>query len=176
MDLELRIYKLETEQRWRWLGPEKPEGVVAEFISFRDDNTFVSLTTPGAPARAEAWKTVRLSPVAGSTNDITRIAHSPVLEIRLYRIAPGKRESFTKFFAERCLEPLTRCGMAIDGQYESLDDETTSVWFRGFPDLLERDRRKAAFYESALWLDELEDVAFSMIEDYSNVLLVTPVQ
>ena len=43
------------------------------------------------------------------------------------------------------------------------------------PDLVERDRRKAAFYGSKLWLEELQDEAFSMIEDYTNVLLVAAV-
>jgi hypothetical protein len=48
---------------------------------------------------------------------------------------------------------------------------------RAVPRLVsERDRRKAAFYQSRQWLEELQDQAFSMIEDYSNVLLVAPLR
>jgi len=101
---------------------------------------------------------------------------SPVLELRQYRVFPGKRDAFAKFFRENCLQPLVEYGMKVYGQFDDVDDENVFTWFRGFPDLVERDRRKAAFYGSQLWLNELQDEAFSMIEDYTNVMLVMPVR
>jgi hypothetical protein len=117
----------------------------------------------------------RLAEVPEAPFDVGRMAESHVLELRQYRIAPGQRARFGKFFRERTLEAQARSGMNVCGQFDDLDDENVFVWFRGFPDLAERDRRKADFYQSAYWLDELQDEAFSMIEDYTNVLLVTRV-
>ena len=64
--------------------------------------------------------------------------------------------------------------MAFFGPFDDLDDEDVLTWFRGFPSLVERDRMKSDFYQSRLWLEDLEAEAFSMIADYSNVMLVTP--
>ena len=98
-----------------------------------------------------------------------------VVEYPPRRLAPGQRARFQRFFNERTLEAQERSGMSVCGQFVDLDDENLFVWLRGFPDLLERDRRKADFYQSAYWLHELQDEAFSMIEDYSNTLLLMPV-
>lgn len=179
MDFELRIYELETEQRWnflQWFQREVP-GAVARFISFRDDHTFVSLHEAGSavPVLPEMVRKLTVRRLAEAPFDAAMVAALPVIELRLYRIAPGMRARFRKFFNERTLDAQERSGMSVSGQFDDLDDENLFVWLRGFPGLLERDRRKADFYQSAYWLEELQDEAFSMIEDYSNVLLVTPV-
>jgi hypothetical protein len=180
MTFELRVYELETEKRWdflQWFGREA-RGAVARFISYRDDNTFVSLhdasdVVPAAPEMVKKLTVRRL--VQEAPFDPGRVAALPVIELRLYRIAPGMRARFRTFFNERTLEAQERSGMSVCGQFDDLDDENLFVWLRGFPDLLERDRRKADFYQSTYWLEELQDEAFSMIEDYSNVLLLMPV-
>jgi len=97
-----------------------------------------------------------------------------ILEIRIYRIRAGMRDRFIDFFESKTLAPQRAAGMEVLGQFRSLDDPNLFVWLRRFDDAEARDRQKAAFYEGALWKDELEDEAFSMIEDYSNVLLVEP--
>lgn len=181
MPLELRIYELETEQRWNFVQWSRREmhNVLARFISFRDDNTFVSLHSSGdvaeAPAMVKKLTVRRLAEVADAPFDAGRLGDSRVIEVRLYRVVRGQRARFLKFFRERTLDAQARSGMNVCGQFDDLDDENLFVWFRGFPDLAERDRRKADFYQSAYWLNELQDEAFSMIEDYSNVILVTPV-
>jgi hypothetical protein len=172
------------------------------FYSYRDDRTFVSLhvfrdAVERLKAREQLWEsaatrallqngrvpisklTVRnLAPAAGSAmldlDAVRALAESNVLEIRQYRIASGQRERFADFFAQRTLAAQEACGMRVHGQFNELDDESSFVWFRGFPDLIERERRKEAFYQSRLWFDELETEAFSMIEDYSNVILAMP--
>ncbi|MGE5803869.1 MAG: NIPSNAP family protein [Gemmatimonadota bacterium] len=97
-----------------------------------------------------------------------------VLEIRIYRIRPGRRDDFAEFFNTRTVAPQEANGMQILGQFKDLEDDNCFVWLRGFPDLETRDVQKAAFYDGDLWLKELEGEAFAMIEDYSNVWLVTP--
>jgi len=175
--------------------------VVGQFLAYRDDATFIWLQAFGGSeerlaSRERLWNDAEVQallatapplrsttvhnyvPAAASTiaspEDFGRIAESKLLELRQYRIAPGMRSRFATFFHEKTLPSQGEHGMAVYGPFESLDDGTTFTWFRGFPDLVERDRRKAAFYGSRLWLEDLQDEAFSMIEDYSNVLLVTP--
>lgn len=185
MEIELHIDELETERRWNYLQWHRGlDTVLGRFLAMRDDNTFVWLQKPGpspeAPAGLLRRSTVRaMRPAIGTTitkaDEFARLAESPVLELRQYRLVPGMRSRFAAFLRDRTLETHLRLGMAIYGPFEALDDENVLIWFRGFPDLVERDRRKTAFYQSAYWLEELQDEAFSMIEDYTNVLLVTPV-
>ena len=97
-----------------------------------------------------------------------------LMEIRIYKIRPGMRQKFIAFFEGKTIEPQEDCGMRIMGQFRSLQDDDTFVWLRGFENAEDRDKKKEAFYGGDLWLDRLEEEAFSMIEDYSNVLLVEP--
>ena len=205
MELQLRICEIGDERRWNFVDFFEREvmplherigigKILGGFLSFRDDETFVwlqgfrdreerlasrdsALMANAPPMRKEIIR--NLVPAAGSTitelEGFDGMEESPVLEIRQYRIRPGKRLRFAEFFRDRALPPHERLGMPIYGQFDSLDDENLFVFLRGFPSLLERDQIKAEFYQSRLWLEEMQDEAFSMIEDYSNVLLVTPI-
>jgi NIPSNAP len=192
MEAELRIYELDPEYRWNWTdwyGRTFANSLLGRFLSYRDDATFVSLhrapvdwneaVAASAPTPPRKSIVRRLVPAHGSTvtehEHFARIQDSPVLEIRQYRLVPGTRARFARFFHDRTLETHFERGMPIYGQFDAREDENLFVFLRGFPDLAERDRRKAAFYQSDYWLQELQDEAFSMIEDYSNVLLVMPV-
>ena len=97
-----------------------------------------------------------------------------VLEVRIYKIRAGMRDRFVEFFDERALAAQQEIGMRILGQFTSLEDETTFVWLRAFANEEERTHQKEAFYEGPVWKNELEAEAMSMIEDYSNVILVSP--
>jgi hypothetical protein len=170
--------------------------VLGTFLSFRDDARLVWLLGFRDAAERLAFSQHRelqdvlartpmpnresivrvVEPAIGCTiqsfEELRRMA-DPILELRQYRIAAGKRASFATFLRDRTLAEQTRLGMNVYGPFDDLEDANNLVWFRGFPDLVERDRRKAEFYQSRLWLNELQDEAFSMIEDYSNVMLVT---
>jgi NIPSNAP len=178
-DVELLICEVDMDYRWNWLQFAR-ERVPHVFLSLRDDRTFVGLraaagevSLDGGPSPMQRMTVRRLAPVSGC--DLARVTQSPVLEIRQYRIRPGQRARFAAFYRDRCIEPQTRCGIAVYDQFDNRDDENVFTFLRGFPDMVERDRRKNDFYRSPLWLNELQDEAFSMIEDYTNVLLVTPV-
>ena len=194
MEIEIHICDVGVERRRDWLEsfdrdfhPEHGR-VLGKFISYRDDATLVWMhgfddrserMTSHEKAPASISETIHnLAPAIGSTitslDQFDRV-NDPVLELRQYRIAPGMRARFATFLRDRTLEPQTRLGMNVYGPFDDLEDENVLTWFRGFPDLVARDRRKASFYQSELWLKELESDAFSMIEDYSNVMLVAPV-
>ena len=183
MDLELHIEELETERRWNRLEEFRGDGVLGRFLAYRDDNTFVWLGTVedrqsclSGQARLPVLHVKRDTVVhlRGEGAHLDRLAESPLIELRQYRLVPGVRRRFADFLRERAIPENERLGMPIHGPFDSLDDENVLVWFRGFPDLQERDRRKAQFYQGKLWLDELEAIAMPMIEDYRNVLLLTP--
>ena len=170
VEFTLHIEKVDPDHRWNRV--EALDGAFCRFLSCRDEATFAWFGEPdGGP--------LRLATTTGSTltkrHDFRALHQSPLLEIRQYRIAPGQRPRFAEFFRDRARPSLERWGIAVYGPFDDLDDPNNFVWLRGFPNMVERDRRKASFYQSKLWLEEMQDEAFSMIEDYSNVLLAMPV-
>ena len=177
MELELHVVEVEPERRWNWLVEDR-QSCLSTFLSYEDQSTLVVLCEPGQPLPAGPFVRIstmlRLAPAIGSTvtspEQLGEI-NDPVLEYRRYRLRPGTRTRFAAFLRDKTLGEHVRLGMNVYGPFELLDDDATLIWFRGFPSLPERDRRKAAFYQSRYWLEELEKEAFSMIEDYSVILL-----
>ena len=96
-----------------------------------------------------------------------------IVEIRMYKIKPGMRDAFVKFFEEKTLAPQSDVGMLVLGQFRSLEDDETFVWMRAFRNQEERNRQIVAFYGGDLWLQELSAEAMSMIVS-TEVLLVEP--
>jgi hypothetical protein len=93
-----------------------------------------------------------------------------IVEVRSYRIKPGLREEFIKFFETRSIPALRSHGMKILGPLLDLENPNKFVWLRSFPSLDERDRMKDAFYEGELWTNELEAIAMPMLESYDVIL------
>jgi hypothetical protein len=96
-----------------------------------------------------------------------------IVEVRTYRIKPGRRDEFIEFFETRAVPALRAHGMKIVGPLLDLENSDTFVFLRGFPSLHERDRMKNAFYEGELWKGELEAIAMPMLESYVVVLAET---
>jgi hypothetical protein len=171
MEYELHIEKVDPEYRWNRVQDLNGDAL-CRLLSCRDEATFAWFSKPRGGG-------LRLATTLGSTlnepQDFRQLHESPLVEIRQYRIAAGQRARFTEFFRDRARPSLNRYDIAVYGPFHDLDDPNNFVWLRGFPNMAERDRRKASFYQSKLWLEEMQDEAFSMIEDYSNVLLVSPV-
>ncbi len=97
-----------------------------------------------------------------------------VIEMRTYKIKPGKRPQFLQIFRERSIPAHAEIGMKILGPFLSLEDPDTFFFMRGFPDLASREPMKAKFYEGALWKNELENILMPMIEKYDVVLVDDP--
>jgi len=93
-----------------------------------------------------------------------------VVEMRTYRLKPGKRAAFLEIL-RRTMPEHDRIGMKIVGPFASIEDENTCFFMRFFPDLAARDAMKSAFYEGPLWKNELEAVVMPMIEAYDVVLV-----
>jgi hypothetical protein len=96
-----------------------------------------------------------------------------IVEVRSYRIRPGRREEFIKLFETRAIPALRSHGMKVLGPLVDLENPNKFVWLRSFPSLAERERMKNAFYEGELWKNELEAIAMPLLESYDVILCET---
>jgi len=96
-----------------------------------------------------------------------------IVEVRSYRIKPGRRDEFIKFFETRSIPALRSHGMKIMGPLLDLENPNKFVWMRSFPSLEAREQMKNAFYEGDLWKKELEAIAMPMLESYDVILCET---
>jgi NIPSNAP len=96
-----------------------------------------------------------------------------IVEVRSYRIKPGHREEFIRFFETRAIPALRSHGMKVLGPMLDLENPNKFVWLRMFPSLDERERMRTDFYEGDLWKNELEAIAMPMLESYDVVLCQT---
>ena len=97
-----------------------------------------------------------------------------IIEMRTYRIKPGKRSEFLEIFRTRSVPAHREIGMTIAGPFLSVEDPDTFFFMRGFPDLESREPMKAQFYEGELWKRELESVLMPMIDRYDVVVVEGP--
>ncbi len=94
-----------------------------------------------------------------------------IVEMRTYKLKPGKRAEFLEIFRTRSAPAHAEIGMKILGPWLSIEDPDTFFFMRAFPDLASREPMKAKFYEGKLWKEELEQVLMPMIERYDVVLV-----
>lgn len=96
-----------------------------------------------------------------------------IVEVRSYRIKPGRRAEFVEFFETRAVPALRSYGMQVLGPLLDLENPNKFVWLRGFPTLEAREQMRDAFYGGDLWKDELEAIAMPMLESYDVILCET---
>lgn len=94
-----------------------------------------------------------------------------IIEMRTYKLKPGKRAEFLEIFRTKSVPAHDAIGMKILGPFLSVEDPDTFFFMRGFPDLASREPMKAQFYEGELWKSELENVLMPMIDKYDVVLV-----
>jgi NIPSNAP len=96
-----------------------------------------------------------------------------IVEVRSYRIKPGKRAEFIKLFETRAVPVLRRYGMNVIGPFLDVENPNKFVFLRSFPSLEERDRIKEAFYGGEEWKNELEPIAMPLLDSYDVILCET---
>lgn len=94
-----------------------------------------------------------------------------IIEMRTYKLKPGKRDEFLAIFRNKSMPAHAAIGMKILGPWLSIENPDTFFFMRGFPDLASREPMKARFYEGQLWKQELEQLLMPMIERYDVVLV-----
>ncbi|AXT36771.1 hypothetical protein D1820_11240 [Phaeobacter sp. LSS9] len=96
-----------------------------------------------------------------------------IIEIRRYRLHPGKREAFIDIF-ERVNRPALRdAGMLVFGPMRDLEDPDVVHWMRAFATLSDRERIKDDFYDGPVWLKELEPQVMPLIAHFEASVLET---
>jgi quinol monooxygenase YgiN len=93
-----------------------------------------------------------------------------IVEVRSYRIKPGRREEFIKMFETRAVPAQREFGIQIIGPFLDVENPNKFVFLRSFPSLEERDRMKDAFYGSEVWKNELEGFAMPLLDSYDVIL------
>lgn len=96
-----------------------------------------------------------------------------IVELRQYTLHAGARETLISLFETEFIEPQEAIGMPVFGPFHDLQDPNRFVWMRGFPDMAERKRMLAAFYEGPVWKAHREAANATML-DSDNVLLLRP--
>lgn len=97
----------------------------------------------------------------------------PVLELRQYKIASGRRDEFIAFFERHFVEPQDAAGMPLLGQFRDTGDSKRFTWIRSFSDMVSRKRVLTDFYTGPVWQAH-RNTANPMLEDNDNVLLLRP--
>jgi NIPSNAP protein len=93
-----------------------------------------------------------------------------IVEVRSYRIKPGRRAEFIELFETRAVPAHRALGMQILGPLLDVENPNKFVFLRAFPSLDERERMKDAFYGSELWKNELEGLCMPMLDSYDVIL------
>jgi heme-degrading monooxygenase HmoA len=96
-----------------------------------------------------------------------------IVEVRSYRIKPGKRAEFIKTFEQLAITGQRAHGMKVVGPLLDLENPNKFVFLRSFPSLEERERMTEAFYGGELWKNKLEAIAMPMIASYDVILCET---
>lgn len=104
--------------------------------------------------------------------------HSPttvpaVVELRQYRLQPGRREALIELFEREFIETQEAAGIQLIGQFRDLDDPDRFVWLRGFANMPMRAQALQAFYGGAAWQAH-RDAANATMIDSDDVLLLRP--
>jgi hypothetical protein len=97
----------------------------------------------------------------------------PVVELRRYRLRPGRFDSLQRVFQNELVEPQIAAGMRLGGQFGDRDDPDRFVWFRGFASMERRHRALERFYRGPVWREHAHEANATML-DSDDVLLLRP--
>jgi hypothetical protein len=104
---------------------------------------------------------------------MNHINYSPIVELRMYALHPGRRDELIRLFERQFIESQESVGIHLIGQFYDLDDPNRFVWLRGFNDMEARAQSLQAFYSGPVWKAH-RDAANATMIDSDNVLLLRP--
>ncbi|MEQ1763158.1 MAG: NIPSNAP family protein [Pyrinomonadaceae bacterium] len=96
-----------------------------------------------------------------------------IVEVRSYRIIPGRRKEFLEFFTTKAIPALREDGMKVVGPMVDTENPNKFVWLRMFDSIEERTRLKTLFYEGDVWKNEMESIVMPMLDSYDVILCET---
>ena len=96
-----------------------------------------------------------------------------VLELRDYKLHPGRRDELIALFEREFIESQEAEGARVVAQFRDLDRPDHFVWLRGFADMTARRQALEGFYGGAVWAAHRNAANATMI-DSDNVRLLRP--
>jgi len=93
-----------------------------------------------------------------------------LFELRQYRMKPGQKDNWVKFFEETIVPFQTARGMTILGSWTGEEEEDLFVWIRRFESEEDRKRLYAAVYETDEWKNELGPRASELLQSGKSVI------
>ena len=98
-----------------------------------------------------------------------------IIELRQYRIRPGKMEEWIRFMEEEIIPYQVSKGMVVIGSFTGIEEQDLYVWIRRFDSEEQRQKLYKDVYESAHWKEELSPkVGDLMIRERINVTQIAP--
>ena len=127
----------------------------------------LSLAAAGAAALA--------TPAPGGAADVVvgGAAPHPVIELRQYKIVPGKRDTMIALFEREFVESQEKLGMRLVGQFRDRDDPSRFTWIRAFSSMEARGKALSDFYFGPVWQAHRGE-ANPLLDDNDDVLLLRP--
>jgi hypothetical protein len=96
-----------------------------------------------------------------------------LVELRRYRLHPGRRDELVTLFEREFIETQEAVGLQVLGQFRDLDDAERFTWLRGFAGMAERLAGLQAFYGGPHWAAH-RDAANATMLDSDDVFLLRP--
>jgi hypothetical protein len=96
-----------------------------------------------------------------------------IVEIRTYKVKPGLRDRFVRFFEEEAAPVQRKTGMVLLGPFIDLGSDDTVVCLRGFPTHQDREQMRTVFYKSPEWTGRLRPQAVELVESYKVMVAET---
>jgi ketosteroid isomerase-like protein len=109
--------------------------------------------------------------IAGPNAMQERSDGARVIEIRVYTLKPGARDSFHELFVRESLPMLRRHDVDVVAYGPSVDDALSYFLVRSFASLDDRTRSEDRFYNSKEWKEGPRDAVLAAIETYSTVVV-----
>ena len=97
----------------------------------------------------------------------------PVIELRQYKIVPGKRDAMIALFERAFVESQEALGMRLVGQFRDRDDPSRFTWIRAFSSMDARGKALNDFYFGPVWQQHRAE-ANPLLDDNDDVLLLRP--
>lgn len=94
-----------------------------------------------------------------------------LVEIRSYKLKPGRREEFHRLFLEEAYPMLKRWNADVVAYGPSLHDENSYYLIRRFDSLAHRAQSEDSFYGSDEWRQGPREAILALIETYSECVL-----
>ena len=89
---------------------------------------------------------------------------TPIVELRRYRLHPGKREALIDLFEREFVAPQEAVGARVLGTFRDPDRSDSFVWLRGFADMERRRAALEAFYDGPVCVKHREAANATMID------------